>query len=115
VVETPLGELRLVPGRAEPGNPVLLGFRPECLQPASNGSGALRGRLESSMFLGDQVVYTARVAGRMLTGKSRLLPGLVGDEVDLRVAAEDVMVFPGEARPIDSPEVQAEHRLIPTA
>jgi iron(III) transport system ATP-binding protein len=113
-VDTPLGPLNILPGRAEPGKDVLLGFRPECLQPAANGSGPLRGRLESSAFLGDQVVYTTRVSGRTLTGKSRLLPGLVGQEIELSVAAEDVMVFPGVERAIDSPEAQAEHRLIST-
>jgi ABC-type Fe3+/spermidine/putrescine transport system ATPase subunit len=113
-VETSLGRLAVPPGRARAGEVVLLGFRPECLQPARGSSGALRGRLESSVFLGDQVVYTARVGGRTLTGKSRLLPGLVGEEVELGVAAEDVLVFPGVERPIDSLDGQAEHRLLTT-
>ena len=116
-VETPLGRLSILPGRAERGARVLLGFRPECLQPNTDDPGRpgrLRGRLESSVFLGDQVLYTARIGGRTLTGKSRLLPGLVGDEIELSVAAEDVMVFPGVQAPIDSPQAQAEHRLLST-
>jgi iron(III) transport system ATP-binding protein len=114
-VETSLGPLSVLPGQARPGGRVLLGFRPECLQPAASGSGLLRGRLQSSAFLGDQVVYTAEVGGRTLTGKSRLLPGLIGDAIDLAVAAEDVMIFPGAEPPIDSLPGQVEHRLIPTA
>jgi ABC-type Fe3+/spermidine/putrescine transport system ATPase subunit len=113
-VDTPLGRVCTLPGNTRPGDNVLLGFRPECLQPAVAPSGQLRGRLESSVFLGDQVVYTARVGERMLTGKSRLVPGAVGQEIELGVAAEDVMVFPGVEQPIDSPEAHAEHRLIPT-
>jgi ABC-type Fe3+/spermidine/putrescine transport system ATPase subunit len=114
-VETRLGPVSILPGQARPGEQVLLGFRPECLQATADGSGPLRGRLESSAFLGDQVVYTAQVGGRTLTGKSRLLPGLVGDAIELSVAAEDVMVFPGTEPPIDSLQSQVEHRLIPTA
>ena len=111
-VDTPLGRLGIRPGRAEPGQAVLLGFRPECLQA---GRGSLRGRIDSSVFLGDQVVYAAHVSGRSLTGKSRLLPGPLGEEIELGVAPEDVLVFPAPERPIDSPEAQAEHRLIPTS
>jgi hypothetical protein len=65
------------------------------------------------VFVGDQVVYTARVGGRSLTGKSRQSPGSIGHEIDLVVAPDDVLVFPGTEPPIDSPEVQPQDRLIP--
>ena len=116
-VETALGRLTIAPERAAPGERVLVGFRPECLVPLHERPGALnrlQGMLQSSMFLGDQVIYTARVSGRAVTGKSRTVPGGLGQEIELGVAAEDLMVFPGSQRPIDTPEFRPEDRLIPT-
>jgi ABC-type Fe3+/spermidine/putrescine transport system ATPase subunit len=116
--ETPLGVLSIPPERATQGEQVLLGFRPECLQPLLEATGPaqpnrVRGTVESSVFVGDQVVYTARVGGRSLTGKSRQSPGSIGHEIDLVVAPEDVLVFADAERPVASPPVPPQDRLIP--
>jgi iron(III) transport system ATP-binding protein len=118
LIETQLGPLCIAGDRASTGEQVLVGFRPECLVPLAELDhraapfSRLRGRLQSSMFLGDQVIYTAQVSGRPLTGKSRAVPGTLGQEIDLAVAVEDVMVFPGSQRPIDTSTFQPEDRLI---
>jgi ABC-type sugar transport system ATPase subunit len=102
LVGTQLGPLRVDKG-ASPGEAVLVGFRPECLAGADGAAAAdgnaLDGTVLESTFLGDQFLYTVLVGGQTLVGKGRALPGPQGAHVRLRVAPEDVMVFPaGEAR-----------------
>ena len=118
---TPLGPLAIAAGTtASVGERLLIGFRPETLQVVPElggrpGLGRLRGRLVSSVFLGDQVVYTVQVNGRSLTGKSRLPPGRPGEEIELGIAPEDVLVFPGPSGPpIDTPTAEPQDRLITT-
>lgn len=98
LAETPIGRLR-IRGAANPGDEVLLGFRPESLTivegHASMDSNVLKGTLRSSTFLGDQFIYCVEVLGKPLVGKGRSIPvnnkdGLIGLYVD----AADVMVFP---------------------
>lgn len=98
LAETPIGRLR-IRGHANPGDEVLLGFRPESLMNVeghmSMDSNVLQGTLRSSTFLGDQFIYCVEVLGKPLVGKGRSIPannkdGLIGLYVD----AADVMVFP---------------------
>ena len=98
LAETPIGRLR-IRGAANPGDEVLLGFRPESLTivegHVSMDSNVLKGTLRSSTFLGDQFIYCVEVLGKPLVGKGRSIPvnnkdGLIGLYVD----AGDVMVFP---------------------
>lgn len=97
VVETPIGPLR-INGAANPGEEVLLGFRPECLMisgaEAEGRPNLLRGTLKSSTFLGDQFVYKATVKDQPLIGKSRIAPRMKNGSLYLYVDPSDVMVFP---------------------
>jgi iron(III) transport system ATP-binding protein len=97
LAESAIGNLQIT-GQSKPGDAVLLGFRPECMC-FSNGetaveANAFHGTIESSMFLGDQFVFTAVVNGRRLLGKNRTLAAQSNGSVALRVDPADIMVFP---------------------
>lgn len=97
VAETPLGIFHIC-GSANPGDKVLLGFRPECVSIVEGRSGPdhniFRALLHSSTFLGDQFVYTAAVGGYSFAGKSRSIPACKDGQLCLYVDPDDVMVFP---------------------
>jgi len=99
LADSVIGKLR-VPQWREAGPHVLLGFRPECLSFSDgrdNEINILRGRLQSSTFLGDQFVFTAMINDRRLLGKSRIAPSAKDGTIMLRVEPEHIMLFP--ARP----------------
>jgi hypothetical protein len=77
---------------------LLLGFRPECLSLADRDGlseiNLLRATLQTSTFLGDQFVFTARVNDRPLLGKSRTAPVEHNGVVLLRIEPHDIMLFP---------------------
>jgi ABC-type Fe3+/spermidine/putrescine transport system ATPase subunit len=102
VTASALGKLR-IEGSHRPGEKILFGFRPECLLFAgSAGQGecnAFPARIQSSTFLGDQFLYTARAGEHHLIGKNRAAPVNNGGNVTLRVAPADIMVFPARAVP----------------
>ncbi len=96
LAESPIGQLR-VRGCSQPGETVLLGFRPECLALAegtANETNTLRAKLQSNTFLGDQFVFTATVNERPLLGKSRVPPVQKDGMIVLRVEPDDIMLFP---------------------
>ncbi|MGH7772191.1 MAG: ABC transporter ATP-binding protein [Candidatus Binatia bacterium] len=101
LAETAVGPLH-IKGSANPGDNVLLGFRPECLSivqssPATE-SNLLRATLQSSTFLGDQFVYNVVVRDQLFVGKSRVAPVRKDGNLYLYVDPADVMVFPMEER-----------------
>jgi ABC-type Fe3+/spermidine/putrescine transport system ATPase subunit len=101
ITASPLGKLR-IDGAHKPGEKILLGFRPECLSfgsPANDDCNAFPARIQSSVFLGDQFLYTAVAGDRQLIGKNRAAPADNGGGVMLRVAPADIMVFPARAAP----------------
>jgi iron(III) transport system ATP-binding protein len=97
LAETPIGRLR-IERSANPGDMVLLGFRPECLsiveRDPSSQSNVLQAALRSSTFLGDQFVYSVVVRDRLLVGKSRISPVCQNGQLCLRVDPGDLLVFP---------------------
>ena len=97
IAESAIGPLRLS-GCVRPGDELLLGFRPECLSLAArdglNETNLLRATLQTSTFLGDQFVFTARVNDRPLLGKSRTAPVENNGIVLLRIEPHDIMLFP---------------------
>lgn len=98
LAETPIGRLR-IRGAANPGDEVLLGFRPESLTivegHASMDCNVLKGTLRSSTFLGDQFIYCVEVLEKPLVGKGRSIPVNNKDGlISLYVDAADIMVFP---------------------
>lgn len=99
LAETPLGRLQFS-GSANPGDQVLLGFRPECLSIVASHVGnqpnLLRATLRSSTFLGDQFVFSVVVGDRLLLGKDRALPMRRDGQLWLQVAPADLMVFPAD-------------------
>jgi ABC-type sugar transport system ATPase subunit len=112
LVETPIGALR-VNGSAQAGEEVLLGVRPECLQAAeglpSAATNVLHATVISSIFLGDQFLFTARVQEQEFVGKSRSAPALLDGQLSLRVEPADVMVFPAvEGAPLPSSILEPE-------
>jgi iron(III) transport system ATP-binding protein len=99
VVHTPIGPLRIAhDGDVLTGGEVLLGIRPECVVPIGPepriGANVVEARLESSAFLGEQVLVQLCVGDQPLTSKSRSV--LTCGEGRIRVAIEpdDIMVFP---------------------
>ncbi len=97
LADSPIGSLR-VSASANPGEKVLLGFRPECLcfihgdlKAATN---SFHGAIVSSTFLGDQFTFTATVNGRPLLGKNREIPKASDGAIGFCVAPENIMVFP---------------------
>ena len=97
LAESPIGPLHIRSG-ANPGDEVLLGFRPECLTVVSSPSGAgpniLPATLRSSMFLGDQFLYNVTVHNHSLAGKSRTISAHGDGHLYLHVDPDDIMVFP---------------------
>jgi multiple sugar transport system ATP-binding protein len=96
LAESAIGNLR-VRGCSQPGETVLLGFRPECLALAgdvANEHNTLYAKLQSSTFLGDQFVFTATINDRPLLGKSRIAPAQQNGIIVLRVEPENIMLFP---------------------
>jgi len=97
LAESAIGNLR-IRECTQPGERVLLGFRPECLAIAgdiANEPNTLRAKLQSSTFLGDQFVFTATINDRPLLGKSRIVPVQKNGAIVLRVEPENIMLFPG--------------------
>ncbi len=96
LAESAIGNLR-VRGCSQPGERILLGFRPECLaiagEPGSEPN-TLHAQLQSSTFLGDQFVFTATINDRPLLGKSRIAPAQTNGTIVLRVEPENIMLFP---------------------
>ena len=96
LAESAIGNLR-VRGSSQPGESVLLGFRPECLALASdvaNEPNTLCAKFQSSTFLGDQFVFTATINDHSLLGKSRIAPAQKDGIIVLRVEPENIMLFP---------------------
>jgi ABC-type sugar transport system ATPase subunit len=97
IAESAIGPLRLS-DCVRPGDELLLGFRPECLSLADRDGlseiNLLRATLQTSTFLGDQFVFTARVNDRPLLGKSRTAPVEHNGVVLLRIEPHDIMLFP---------------------
>lgn len=97
LAESPIGPLHIRSG-ANPGDEVLLGFRPECLTVVGSPSGAgpniLPATLRSSMFLGDQFLYNVTVHNHSLAGKSRTISAHGDGHLYLHVDPDDIMVFP---------------------
>jgi iron(III) transport system ATP-binding protein len=96
LAETSIGPLR-IKGPSNPGDEVLLGFRPESLTivegPAAMASNILQGTLRSSTFLGDQFIYCVAVRGQLLLGKDRTIPVQTDGQLCLYVAPSNIMVF----------------------
>lgn len=97
VADTPVGRLHIA-AMANHEDEILLGIRPESLmivegQPAPQ-SNLLQATFHSCTFLGDQFVYSVRVGDRLLVGKNRVFPAHVNGQLWLRVAPDDIMVFP---------------------
>jgi iron(III) transport system ATP-binding protein len=97
LAESPIGKLR-IPVCAVAGEEVLLGFRPECLAFAyghsADDANIFQATLQSSTFLGDQFIFTVRVADRELIGKNRIVPTHTNGTISVRIDPADVMVFP---------------------
>ncbi len=94
VVQTVIGELRTDDGGA-PDGPVLATIRPDEIQPASAGEGALSGRVTSSRYLGvavDCEVSFGGTAVRYLAGPAD--QPAPGDEIRLRFPPRHVRVVP---------------------
>jgi iron(III) transport system ATP-binding protein len=94
--ETPLGPLRFSRAAGAAGE-VLLGFRPECVavwegasRPDSN---VFAGTLRASMFLGDQLICHFAAGEQLIAAKCRTVSARSGSRLNLRVDADDVMVF----------------------
>jgi ABC-type Fe3+/spermidine/putrescine transport system ATPase subunit len=102
VTESALGKLR-IEGAHQPGEKILLGFRPECLQFSANAvngeANAFAARIRSSTFLGDQFIFTAVAGDHQLIGKNRAVPSCQEGRVTLHVPPADIMVFPARAAP----------------
>ena len=117
LAETPIGRLR-IEASANPGDVVLLGFRPECLAIVEGGpsgqSNLLHAALRSSTFLGDQFVYSVVVGDRLLVGKSRISPACPNGQLCLRVDPADLLVFPATGD-IGASTIPAEARAAASA
>jgi ABC-type sugar transport system ATPase subunit len=94
--ETAIGPLRFSRAAGAAGE-VLLGFRPECvavLEGASRpDSNVFAGTLRASMFLGDQLICHFAVGEQLIAAKCRTVSARSGSRLNLRVDADDVMVF----------------------
>ena len=99
--ETAIGRIRL--GQPfNPGEEVLLGFRPECLTIVeahrSDHANILQGTLRSSTFLGDQFIYCVEVRNQSLLGKGRTFPVKKDEVITIYVDPADVMVYPADQK-----------------
>jgi iron(III) transport system ATP-binding protein len=94
--ETPIGALRFNDTVAA-GGEVALGFRPECVAILGSTSrpdwNVFSATLRSNMFLGDQLVFHAAVGGQLFAGKCRTVAACSGDNLQLYIDPDDVMVF----------------------
>jgi iron(III) transport system ATP-binding protein len=98
-VETSLGVIEVSTcDRVTAGQRVLLGIRPECVVPVAGGIEAgpniLDAQLESTAFLGEQVVAHLLVGQQQLISKTRIAPRTNDGCVRVSIDPEDVMVFP---------------------
>jgi ABC-type sugar transport system ATPase subunit len=96
VVQTPLGALHVARTKAwSVGQHLILGVRPECIVPSGECLNVLEAHLQSSAFLGEQVVAQFAVGDHVLVSKTRTLPR--SDEaqrVRIAIDPEDIMAFP---------------------
>jgi iron(III) transport system ATP-binding protein len=94
--ETPIGALRFNDTAAAAGE-VALGFRPECIAILESSSrpdwNVFSATLRSNMFLGDQLVFHAAVGEHLFAGKCRTVAACSGDNLQLYIDPDDVMVF----------------------
>lgn len=97
LAETSIGRLR-TSAATNPGEEVLLGFRPEALTiiegPAAMDTNILQATLRSITFLGDQLVYCVEVRNQSFVGKGRTIPLQKDGPICLYVDPADIMVFP---------------------
>ncbi|MGE0801896.1 MAG: ABC transporter ATP-binding protein [Lautropia sp.] len=103
-VDSPVGRLRVHSASAVPGQAVLMMFRPEQIdidvlraggEPAVN---RIDGRLDATMFLGSCTEYAVRVGERQLVARRlQPVPVRADDPVSLRIAPEDIRLFPAES------------------
>lgn len=96
LVETKIGRLKICK-HGHPGPEVVVGFRPESLQIATqlnvSQENVFEVDLRSSIFLGDQCVYETTADDLLIIGKSRVPPTCRG-RLRVYVDASDIMVFP---------------------
>jgi len=98
-VETPIGHL-VVNAQLAAGQRVLLGIRPDSLQPLENNAiNCFEARAVSSTFLGDQVQGQVAIADRVLAARGRTLLVPPGTVVRVAVDPTEVMLFPDGTPP----------------
>lgn len=101
LVKTKIGVLE-TSGNGNPGDQVTIGFRPESIaiveETLHSRLNNFEATLRTSTFLGDQFVYNAGVNDQLLVGKSRTIPRLGSQKLNLYVDPADIMVFPRTER-----------------
>lgn len=109
IAETPVGRLR-VEAAAQTGDEVLLGVRPESLSilesPTDHADNVLAASLQSTTFVGDQVLFNALVGDQEMFGKTRSIPANSDGTLRLGIEPSEIMLFSagtGNALPKTSP------------
>jgi ABC-type sugar transport system ATPase subunit len=100
-VQTRVGVLQVASNQGQTiGQRLVLGIRPECVVPLPRAASAARvnvldAHLESSAFLGEQVVARVAVGDHVLVSKTRALPP-ANEQQCLRIAIDpqDIIAFP---------------------